>query len=226
MGRKNANAKKGGTKQQQSKTKGSPRRRHSEHYEYNVMGAGPKPNDESRRAPQNQRRNPQATKSTWPSIFRIPLDEDARAINSFLRSTGGKYKRNPYWGIRYTPVMPSGIELIYSKFDRETADTLKAEYLREHSHQIPYGVNYLYQHVTKTGQIQLGADPTEETRRLLEWDIEGLWNIFGISDPYPHKGLIIGRYPTLELYNDANTKLTNTLLRQGGVLLTFGGVQL
>lgn len=160
------------------------------------------------------------------SAYRAPISNKLVTIEDFLKVTQGRAPKRFRSGIRYQSIDTDYMRKIYNKFDSDKAEELLQKYIQQHAGTIDYSVVELGDFQENKGQILMRAKPTDETLKALELDSTDLLNTFGIEDNFTFTGLNIGVFLGMNAYNDAERELCEILERQGGVLLTFGGVQI
>lgn len=221
MGRHNGHTNKGKPKPQGG---GFPQRRKREHAR---DGAPSEPsNAESQRQPQGRSREDVQTRANWYRIFRMPGLDDFAEIGSALRQSGGNAKGDLSKALRFTSVRPEVAIKIRENAGTEKAKTLLDKYLSERSAPIEFEVDELYTFVGRNREIILGASPNDGTRNALNQDFIGISSTFGIDEAFRYRSMIIATYINQDTAERGMELLTETLQRQGGVLLTFGGAQI
>ena len=229
MGRHDRNTRHGGPKPQKYRKAGSPQSRARGHHQYRVFGDPPiqpeiTPEQQTPTfsyAPKQELVRPGGLRA-----YRAPIPDDIVAIDKFLKDTGGRLTISSKSGIKFTSIHPNVMAQINSKFSPELARILLDDYLIQHAGTIAFGVEELNSFRGNRDEVIMKAKATDETIGALNNDISDLYPTFGVTDFPPPTSLIVGIYPNKDAYNDATTALTEILQRQGGVLLTFGGVEL
>ncbi len=229
MARHNGRTVHGRPKPQKRKNGGSPRANSRNHFQYRVFGDTPNPESSSsrhRNTPGNQGTTPETGAQTlpkWMSIFRAPSTDEADNITRFIVDSRGK-ALGIHRHLRHSVVAPNLARMIIGKYEISEADRLVEEYLAAHSNPVAYEVFRLFSFRGRT-EIVLGANPTTDTKSALDQDFDDFTTTFDIDPNFRHRSLILGAYPDEQTCNRAIESLTETLQSQGGVLLTFSGLQ-
>ena len=223
MGRKNGNTNNSGSKPQHHKnTGGSKQSRQREHFENLVFGDTP-----SVQSVQRPSNHLQSGGVRPLSFVRTAIEPDAANMRDFFETSKAQIDEKSKDGIRLQIISPRVARIIYSKFGRFEASRLLGEYKKEHSANIGYSISRLYSFPgSKYGEVLLAAHPTLETKDKINQDILDQQSTIGISEEYRHTSLIIAKYTDQETCDTARDMLYESVEKQGGVLLTFGGVHI
>lgn len=222
MGRKKANALGRGIPQK-SKSGTSKHGGRRNHHPYRVFGDGPNSSELPSSTPPPKEKMNYYTPAR-PNLYRAPIPVDVVAVRNFVISTNGKTKEKFRTGIKHGIVRADLMDLIRLKFGTDTDEVIK-EFIANHQDPIPYEVKRVYSHIENDG-VLMKAVPTSASLDALNQDFADAQQTFGIEEPYRHRTLIVAKYGSMDDFTEAFSVMQETLQRQGGVLLTFGGVQL
>ena len=218
MTRKNSNAHRG--KPQSKRSKGGP----ANHHPYRVFGDTSEIDYVQKMIPVVVDA-PHKLAPPRSNIQRTATPIDITKIRNFILDSNGQSKQKFRWGHKFGIVTPDLMDLIHGKFQASTATMLIDEFIKTHQDPVPYEVERLHSTHADESTVLMRAVPTESTVDALNQDILDILQLFGVEEPFRFRSLIVAKYPDIESSHSAEAMLTERLLTQGGVLLTFSGAK-